>query len=56
MVSRAVRAELDELAWLVSTCSIDIDELMTASSPPAIERGVVDAAGGWMQSLLFPFY
>ena len=44
MVSRAARAKLDELAWLVSTCSIDIDELMMASSPPAIEEEGVNAA------------
>ena len=34
----------DELAWLASACSIDIDELMMASSPPAIEEEVVNAA------------
>ena len=34
----------DELAWSASACSIDIDELMMASSPPAIEEEVVNAA------------
>ena len=44
MVSRAARVGFDELAWLASACSIDIDELMMASSPLAIEEEVVNAA------------
>ena len=41
-VSRAARVGFDELAWLASACSIDIDKFTVASSPPAIE--VVNAA------------
>ena len=43
MVSRAAHVEFDELAWLASACSIDIDEFMMALSPPAIEEEVVNA-------------
>ena len=44
MVSRAAHVGFDELAWLASACSIDIDEFMMALSPPAIEEEVVNAA------------
>ena len=44
MVSRAARVGFDELAWLAGACSIDVDELMMAPSPPAIEEEMVNAA------------
>ena len=44
IVSRAARVGFDELAWLASACSIDIDVLMMESSPPAIEEEGVNAA------------
>ena len=44
IVSIAAHIGFDESTWLASVYSIDIDEFMMASSPPAIEEEVVNAA------------
>ena len=44
IVSGAAHVGFDELAWLASACSIDIDEFMITLSPPAIEEEVANAA------------
>ena len=44
IVSGAAHVGFDESTWLASAYSIVIDELMMASSPPAIEEEVVNAA------------
>ena len=44
IVSRAAHVGFDESTWLASAYFIVIDELTMASSPPAIEEEVVNAA------------